>query len=320
MDTVRFFATDIQPNPVEVDYWIDLSDNPYGAIIKYWDGTEWSRLAESGGNPELVNYYTKVQVNALLNGKASVESVESKVDDEEAKDVVKGIQFRTSLPDQVQMTLLKYDDTTVAVSLPIASDYTSGVITSEQYKNLAKQVDISQLYQDLYESTSRVLASIEDVKQKYQRKLKAGKNIRISEDNVISTIANIEIDWGSITDKPLFSDVATSGDYNDLINKLTPGNGIKISDSNVISSDVTTSNIDDLQTKLNNEITRATTAEKVLDAKVDTKANKDDVYTKKQVDDKLVGAYKVKGSSTFEDLPSSNTVGDIYNITNDFEW
>lgn len=318
MDTVRFFATDIQPNPVEVDYWIDLSDNPYGAIIKYWDGTEWSRLAESGGNPELVNYYTKVQVNALLNGKASVESVESKVDDEEAKDVVKGIQFRTSLPDQVQMTLLKYDDTTVAISLPIASDYTSGVITSEQYKNLAKQVDISQLYQDLYESTSRVLASIEDVKQKYQRKLKAGKNIRISEDNVISTIANIEIDWGSITDKPLFSDVATSGDYNDLINKLTPGNGIKISDSNVISSDVTTSNIDDLQTKLNNEITRATTAEKVLDAKVDTKANKDDVYTKKQVDDKLVGAYKVKGSSTFEDLPSSNTVGDIYNITNDF--
>lgn len=318
MDTVRFFATDIQPNPVEVDYWIDLSDNPYGAIIKYWDGTEWSRLAESGGNPELVNYYTKVQVNALLNGKASVESVESKVDDEEAKDVVKGIQFRTSLPDQVQMTLLKYDDTTVAVSLPIASDYTSGVITSEQYKNLAKQVDISQLYQDLYESTSRVLASIEDVKQKYQRKLKAGKNIRISEDNVISTIANIEIDWGSITDRPLFSDVATSGDYNDLINKLTPGNGIKISDSNVISSDVTTSNIDDLQTKLNNEITRATTAEKVLDAKVDTKANKDDVYTKKQVDDKLVGAYKVKGSSTFEDLPSSNTVGDIYNITNDF--
>lgn len=318
MDTVRFFATDIQPNPVEVDYWIDLSDNPYGAIIKYWNGTEWFRLAESGGNPELVNYYTKVQVNALLNGKASVESVESKVDDEEAKDVVKGIQFRTSLPDQVQMTLLKYDDTTVAVSLPIASDYTSGVITSEQYKNLAKQVDISQLYQDLYESTSRVLASIEDVKQKYQRKLKAGKNIRISEDNVISTIANIEIDWGSITDKPLFSDVATSGDYNDLINKLTPGNGIKISDSNVISSDVTTSNIDDLQTKLNNEITRATTAEKVLDAKVDTKANKDDVYTKKQVDDKLVGAYKVKGSSTFEDLPSSNTVGDIYNITNDF--
>lgn len=318
MDTVRFFATDIQPNPVEVDYWIDLSDNPYGAIIKYWDGTEWSRLAESGGNPELVNYYTKVQVNALLNGKASVESVESKVDDEEAKDVVKGIQFRTSLPDQVQMTLLKYDDTTVAISLPIASDYTSGVITSEQYKNLAKQVDISQLYQDLYESTSRVLASIEDVKQKYQRKLKAGKNIRISEDNVISTIANIIIDWGSITDKPLFSDVATSGDYNDLINKLTPGNGIKISDSNVISSDVTTSNIDDLQTKLSNEITRATTAEKVLDAKVDTKANKDDVYTKKQVDDKLVGAYKVKGSSTFEDLPSSNTVGDIYNITNDF--
>jgi hypothetical protein len=60
MDTVRFFAANTQPNPVEVDYWVDLSDNPYGGSIKYYNGIEWVRLAASGGVPDLSNYYTKV--------------------------------------------------------------------------------------------------------------------------------------------------------------------------------------------------------------------------------------------------------------------
>lgn len=102
MDTVRFFAANTQPNPVEVDYWVDLYDNPYGGSIKYYNGTEWVRLAASGGIPDLSKYYTKVQVNQLLNDKASIQSVESKVDDEEVKDVVNNITFRTSNPNEVQ--------------------------------------------------------------------------------------------------------------------------------------------------------------------------------------------------------------------------
>jgi len=50
------------------------------------------------------------------------------------------------------------------------------------------------------------------------------------------------------------------------------------------------------------------------------KADKSDTYTKSQVDAKLSGAYKVKGSSTFENLPTEgNVVGDVYNITNAFD-
>lgn len=52
---IIFFATSVQPNPEEIDYWVDLSDNPYGGSIKYFNGTEWVRLAasDSGGRAGL---------------------------------------------------------------------------------------------------------------------------------------------------------------------------------------------------------------------------------------------------------------------------
>lgn len=204
MDTVRFFAANTQPNPVEVDYWVDLYDNPYGGSIKYYNGTEWVRLAASGGIPDLSKYYTKVQVNQLLNDKASVQSVESKVDDEEVKDVIKNITFRTSNPNEVQMVLAKYDTTTVAISLPKASDVSAGIVTSDDFKDFVKQVDFQQLYQELYDSNSSILNAINDIKAKYQKKLTAGSNIKISDDNVISatfSTEGIEIDIDSINNK-----------------------------------------------------------------------------------------------------------------------
>lgn len=196
MDTVRFFAANTQPNPVEVDYWVDLYDNPYGGSIKYYNGTEWVRLAASGGIPDLSKYYTKVQVNQLLNDKASVQSVESKVDDEEVKDVIKNITFRTSNPNEVQMVLAKYDTTTVAISLPKASDVSAGIVTSDDFRDFVKQVDLQQLYQELYDSNSSIMNAINDIKAKYQKKLIAGSNIKISDDNVIS--ATISIEGGDI--------------------------------------------------------------------------------------------------------------------------
>lgn len=84
-----------------------------------------------------------------------------------------------------------------------------------------------------------------------------------------------------------------------------------------------------IQTNLTTEINRAKAAEQSLDSKItdhtnitDTalalKADKSDTYTKSQVDQKVSGLYKVKGSSTFKDLPKTNAIGDTYNITNSF--
>lgn len=372
---IIFFATSVQPNPEEIDYWVDLSDNPYGGSIKYFNGTEWVRLAASGGMPDLSNYYTKTQVNKLLNDKANVSDVDSKVDDEEVKDVIKDIQFNTSNPNNITMVMFKYDGSNDSISLPIASTGSAGIVTSKDFLDFVKQHQLQELHTEMIDTFA-------DIRAKYQKKLIAGLNIEIDQEtNVISASGDLAVQWNNITGKPDFKPVATSGDYNDLINKLKPGKDVSISEDNVISIAIDSdsleqslatlqSNIDKeaataraaeqtISTNLQNEIDRSTqidtqhtnainkevqdrkeailvetnrakAKEEELDNKITNhtaatnaalalKADKSDTYTKAQVDAKLSGAYKVKGSSTFETLPKdNNVVGDVYNITNAF--
>lgn len=401
---IIFFATSVQPNPEEIDYWVDLSDNPYGGSIKYFNGTEWVRLAASGGIPDLSNYYTKTQVNKLLNDKANISDVDSKVDDEEVKDVIKDIQFNTSNPNGITMVMFKYDGSNKTVSIPVASTSSAGIITSKDFLDFVKQHQLQELHTEMIDTFA-------DIRAKYQKKLIAGLNIEIDQEtNVISASGDLAVQWNNITGKPDFKPVATSGDYNDLINKLKPGKDVSISEDNVISIAIDSdsleqslatlqSNIDKeaataraaetklgndiaieknraqsaeqtISTNLQNEIDRSTqidtqhtnainkevqdrkeaiatevsdrnaailvetnrakAKEEELDNKITNhtaatnaalalKADKSDTYTKAQVDAKLSGAYKVKGSSTFETLPKdNNVVGDVYNITNAF--
>lgn len=401
---IIFFATSVQPNPEEIDYWVDLSDNPYGGSIKYFNGTEWVRLAASGGIPDLSNYYTKTQVNKLLNDKANISDVDSKVDDEEVKDVIKDIQFNTSNPNGITMVMFKYDGSNKTVSIPVASTSSAGIITSKDFLDFVKQHQLQELHTEMIDTFA-------DIRAKYQKKLIAGLNIEIDQEtNVISASGDLAVQWDNITNKPDFKPVATSGDYNDLINKLKPGKDVSISEDNVISIAIDSdsleqslatlqSNIDKeaataraaetklgndiateknraqsaeqtISTNLQNEIDRSTqidtqhtnainkevqdrkeaiatevsdrnaailvetnrakAKEEELDNKITDhtaatnaalalKADKSDTYTKAQVDAKLSGAYKVKGSSTFEALPKdNNVVGDVYNIINAF--
>ena len=401
---IIFFATSVQPNPEEIDYWVDLSDNPYGGSIKYFNGTKWVRLAASGGTPDLSNYYTKTQVNKLLNDKANISDVDSKVDDEEVKDVIKDIQFNTSNPNNITMVMFKYDGSNKTVSIPVASTSSAGIITSKDFLDFVKQHQLQELHTEMIDTFA-------DIRAKYQKKLIAGLNIEIDQEtNVISASGDLAVLWDNITGKPDFKPVATSGDYNDLINKLKPGKDVSISEDNVISIAIDSdsleqslatlqSNIDKeaataraaetklgnyidteknraqsaeqtISTNLQNEIDRSTqidtqhtnainkevqdrkeaiatevsdrnaailvetnrakAKEEELDNKITDhtaatnaalalKADKSDTYTKAQVDAKLSGAYKVKGSSTFEALPKdNNVVGDVYNITNAF--
>lgn len=401
---IIFFATSVQPNPEEIDYWVDLSDNPYGGSIKYFNGTEWVRLAASGGTPDLNNYYTKTQINNLLNNKADVGDVDSKVDDEEVKDVIKDIQFNTSNPNGITMVMFKYDGSNKTVSIPVASTSSAGIITSKDFLDFVKQHQLQELHTEMIDTFA-------DIRAKYQKKLIAGLNIEIDQEtNVISASGDLAVQWDNIAGKPDFKPVATSGDYNDLINKLKPGKDVSISEDNVISIAIDSdsleqslatlqSNIDKeaataraaetklgndiateknraqsaeqtISTNLQNEINRSTQVdtqhtnainkevqdrkeaiatevsdrnaailvetnrakakEEELDNKITDhtaatnaalalKADKSDTYTKAQVDAKLSGAYKVKGSSTFEALPKdNNVVGDVYNIINAF--
>lgn len=90
--------------------------------------------------------------------------------------------------------------------------------------------------------------------------------------------------------------VATSGDYDDLSNKPT----IPTVPTNISS--------------FTNDAGYLTSHQDISG-----KANVSDVYTKTEVDNKLVSAYIYKGSvATVSALPSENqTVGDVYNVESD---
>lgn len=302
------------------------------------------------------------------------------------------------------MVMFKYDGSNKTVSIPVASTSSAGIITSKDFLDFVKQHQLQELHTEMIDTFA-------DIRAKYQKKLIAGLNIEIDQEtNVISASGDLAVRWDNITNKPDFKPVATSGDYNDLINKLKPGKDVSISEDNVISIAIDSdsleqslatlqSNIDKeaataraaetklgndiateknraesaeqtISTNLQNEINRSTQVdtqhtnainkevqdrkeaiatevsdrnaailvetnrakakEEELDNKITDhtaatnaalalKADKSDTYTKAQVDAKLSGAYKVKGSSTFEALPKdNNVVGDVYNITNAF--
>lgn len=269
---IIFFATSVQPNPEEIDYWIDLSDNPYGGSIKYFNGTKWVRLAASGGTPDLSNYYTKTQVNKLLNNKANISDVDSKVDDEEVKDVIKDIQFNTSNPNGITMVMFKYDGSNDSISLPIASTGSAGIVTSKDFLDFVKQHQLQELHTEMIDTFA-------DIRAKYQKKLIAGLNIEIDQEtNVISASGDLAVKWDNITNKPDFKPVATSGDYNDLINKLKPGKDVSISEDNVISiaidSDSLEQSLATLQSNIDKEAATARAAETKLGNDIATEKNR----------------------------------------------
>lgn len=269
---IIFFATSVQPNPEEIDYWVDLSDNPYGGSIKYFNGTEWVRLAASGGTPDLSNYYTKTQVNKLLNDKANISDVDSKVDDEEVKDVIKDIQFNTSNPNGITMVMFKYDGSNDSISLPIASTGSAGIVTSKDFLDFVKQHQLQELHTEMIDTFA-------DIRAKYQKKLIAGLNIEIDQEtNVISAFGDLAVQWDNITGKPDFKPVATSGDYNDLINKLKPGKDVSISEDNTISiaidSDSLEQSLATLQSNIDKEAATARAAETKLGNDIATEKNR----------------------------------------------
>ena len=230
MAAVRFTKQYIQPNPVEVDYWVDLATNPYGATIKYYNGEDWEQLNGSGGTASDFDFYTKTQINQMLANKADVASVESKVDDSELAEVIKNIQVKEIGNEGIALVLFKYNNTNLAVSLPTATATNPGILSGTDFANFVKQHQLQALYSEMYDLFT-------DIRSKYQLKLTAGNNIVIDKiNNTISVVDDLKVDWDRVRSKPNFHEVSVSGNYWDLKNKLTAGIGIEIDKENKINA------------------------------------------------------------------------------------
>ena len=63
-EKIKFLAANIAPKPDEVTYWVDISANPYGGVIKYYDGYDWIKLDQDS----IAEDYLKLRNKPTLNG------------------------------------------------------------------------------------------------------------------------------------------------------------------------------------------------------------------------------------------------------------
>lgn len=71
-EIVRFRASDVQPNPLEVDYWIDITSNYYGGCIRYYrnDTNTWEMLDLNDKQVDaIIDYINKAldQIEQFIN-------------------------------------------------------------------------------------------------------------------------------------------------------------------------------------------------------------------------------------------------------------
>ena len=83
-DNPNFLASFYAPNPMEVTYWIDLSEDANGNVIKTYDGKKWIPINNKEDNTQnsqnekanKKDVYTIAQTNDAINrSKTVVENV-----------------------------------------------------------------------------------------------------------------------------------------------------------------------------------------------------------------------------------------------------
>ena len=74
MERINFIASLYAPNPLETTYWVDLTEDPTGGVIKTYDGKKWNQIK---GKTKSVDAYTKSEADnkfatkSEVNGKAN---------------------------------------------------------------------------------------------------------------------------------------------------------------------------------------------------------------------------------------------------------
>lgn len=61
----NFVASFYAPNPMEVTYWIDLSEDANGNVIKTYDGKKWIPLNNQGGDQDKVTSTDVTQIKVV---------------------------------------------------------------------------------------------------------------------------------------------------------------------------------------------------------------------------------------------------------------
>ncbi len=132
IENIRFKASKLQPNHIEVDYWIDLNADPNGGIIKHFNGTSWSTIkGDSEVNPELQQQITQMQQNItqLQSGKV----------DKDGNKVLSEVSFTKA--NQIKLNGIEENATNTIIVNNLTTNNASQALSAAQGKTLKDALD-----------------------------------------------------------------------------------------------------------------------------------------------------------------------------------
>lgn len=217
-----------------------LSINPEGVLSA--DSPEWNNI--SGKPDDIVN------ITERLASKLDTATYNSEKASFATKDELNSKADASAIADMATQTWVQGQGylTEVPSDYVTNSELTEGLAGKQDKGDYALKSDLNTL------ATKEELATKADTSalSSKQDTLVSGTNIKTINGNSILGSGNITSNWDDIQGKPQFAGVATSGDYNDLINKPT------IPD---VSGLATKEEIADMETKSNAAATYATKQE-----------------------------------------------------------
>lgn len=158
-EIVRFRASDTQPNPLEVDYWIDVTSNYYGGCIRYYrnDTNTW----------EMLDLNDK-QVDAIIDYiNRALEQIEQFINDSITEIRNELAEFKDELKEEVNK-LWQYINQKV-------EELTTQISNIRNEINGIKQ-DITELTQNIQELDSKIDRQIGDLRSYINSEITKAKN------------------------------------------------------------------------------------------------------------------------------------------------
>ena len=93
-NNIKWVAHTIAPNPMEIDYWIDLSEDPNGGIIKFYNGQTWDYLNRMDDQDRDI-------AEEIARANAAEQQLQSNIDSEEAARIQADNQLRQSINQEI---------------------------------------------------------------------------------------------------------------------------------------------------------------------------------------------------------------------------
>ena len=95
VNNLKYSAQTIAPNPKEIDYWVDLTEDPNGGIIKFWNGQTWDYLNRMDDQDRDI-------ANEIARAKAAEQQLQENIDSEEQQRINADNQLRNSINQEIQ--------------------------------------------------------------------------------------------------------------------------------------------------------------------------------------------------------------------------